>query len=111
MHPDKQQFLNLKTPPARLTPEQAAWFLGFEVHDIPVLIRQKLLKPLGNPPANGTKHFAAVELERLRTDPRWLARATDAIHHHWQKKNTTKVAVPPSRIQNLAPAAVASSGG
>src|SRR5262245_48585322 len=90
MNPEKQQFLNLKSPPARLTLEEAAWLLGFQVHDIPVLVRRGLLKPLGNPPANASKHFATVELETLRSDPRWLARATDALHQHWHRKNTLR---------------------
>jgi hypothetical protein len=90
MNPEKQLYLNLKLPPARATQEEAAWYLGFEPHDIPVLVRNKLLKALGNPPLNGLKHFAMVELEGLRADARWLARATDAVHHHWRNKNKTR---------------------
>jgi hypothetical protein len=49
-----------------------------------------LLKPLGHPPANGTKYFATADLEELRRDTKWLARASDAIHRHWKLKNGKK---------------------
>lgn len=65
-------------------------FLGFAAHDIPVLISRGLLKPLASPPANTAKHFARVELEALRNDIKWLARATGAIHQYWRLKNDRK---------------------
>jgi hypothetical protein len=46
-----------------------------------------LLKPLGHPSANGVKFFAAAEVRELKTDRKWLARATDAVHEHWRHKN------------------------
>jgi len=90
MQQDKEHFLNLKNPPARLTAEEAAWFLGFSPHDIPMLVNAGLLKPLGHPPANGQKYFATVELEELRHNSRWLAKASDAIVGYWQNKNSRK---------------------
>ncbi|MCI0535534.1 MAG: hypothetical protein L0Z50_09910 [Verrucomicrobiales bacterium] len=86
MNPEKQQFLNLKVYPARLTYEEAGWLLGFHAHDIPILLRHKLLKALGNPRANCTRYLSAVEIERLRSDPRWLARASDTIYWHWRQR-------------------------
>jgi hypothetical protein len=47
--------------PARLTVEQAGWVLGCQPHDVPVLVSYRLLKPLGNPPPNGIKFFAAAD--------------------------------------------------
>jgi len=38
MNPDRKEFLNLRTVPARLLAEEAAWTLGFAAHDIPVLV-------------------------------------------------------------------------
>jgi len=67
--------------------EEAACYLGFAVHDIPVLVSAGLLKPLGHPPASGTKFFATAKLQELRDDVNWLARASDAIVKHWQTKN------------------------
>lgn len=46
--------------PARLDVSETAMFLGFAAHDMPILIRCGLLKPLASPPANATKHFAFV---------------------------------------------------
>ena len=76
--------------PARLTAEQAAWVLNCQPHDIPALVAAKLLKPLGDPPRNGVKYFATADLEERRRDIKWLARASDAIVHHWQNRNARK---------------------
>lgn len=77
----------LAEPPARLTVEQTAWLLNCQVHDIPILVAARLLKPVGNPPVNGQKFFAAAEIRRLAGDSNWLSRMTNAIHQHWQRKN------------------------
>jgi hypothetical protein len=63
---------------------------SFAAHDIPVLVSAGLLKPLGHPPASGTKFFATATLQKLREDVNWLARASDAIVKHWQLKNSRK---------------------
>ena len=55
MQHDIERFLNLKNSPGRLTAEQAAWFLGFSAHEIPILIAKGFLKPLGHPAPNGPK--------------------------------------------------------
>ena len=52
------EFLSWKVVPARLDATQAAWFLGFEPHEIPRLVTAGLLKPLGHPDRNSTKFFA-----------------------------------------------------
>ena len=88
--------MNLQAPPARLTQQQAAWYLGFQFHDIPTLVAAGLLKPLGKPVANGQKYFASVELARLRADTKWLARASDAITAHWRRKNHS-ASIPPNK--------------
>ena len=49
-----------------------------------------LLKPLGSPPRNSVKYFVAADLEELKADRRWRARATEAIHHHWRSRNTRR---------------------
>jgi len=90
-------------PPARILAEEAAWYLGFAVHDIPVLISAGLLKPLGHPPASGTKFFATVKLQELHNDVNWLARASDAIVKHWQTKNARQKKNRNFAIQNLHP--------
>ena len=76
--------------PARLTVEQAAWVLNCQVHDIPILVSARLLKPLGNPPQNGIKFFSTLEIQELMKDRSWLAKVTNTITQHWQKKNGRK---------------------
>jgi hypothetical protein len=78
--------------PARLTPEQVAKRLGFAVHDVPVLIAEGLLKPLGKPVASATKYFASVEIEAFALDTRWLNKATQALYDFWKQKNARKTA-------------------
>jgi hypothetical protein len=83
----KKEFLSLVTPPARLGISETAWLLGFAEHDIAVLVSVRLLKPLGRPASSGSKFFATVELQSLRNDTQWLAKASDAIVNHWRSKN------------------------
>ena len=64
--------------------------LGFAAHDIPVLIANKLLKPLGNPPPNGGRYFAGSEVDRLRLDTKWLDKASALLVKHWKTKNDRK---------------------
>ena len=91
MNQDRKDFLNVThVIPARLDSQETAWFLGFAAHDIPILIRVGLLKPLGHPPPNGMKYFSSTMLVQLRDDPHWLGRATDAIIKHWKVKNSVK---------------------
>jgi hypothetical protein len=90
MNQDIERFLNLTNPPGRLTAEQAAWFLGFSPHEIPILIAKGLLKPLGHPPHNGQKYFLAKTLDELRRDEKWFGKASDAIVEYWRYKNSRK---------------------
>src|SRR6185295_17555608 len=91
MNQERREFLRvIQLPPARLDAQEAAWYLGFMPHDIPILVKAGLLKPLGHPPANCTKYFATEELLKLRSDTRWLAKASDAIIKHWRQKNENR---------------------
>ena len=76
--------------PARLTAEQAAWVINCQLHDVPVLVAASLLKPLGNPPPNSVKFFAALELLEQVKDRTWLAKVNNALNQHWQRKNSAK---------------------
>ena len=102
MQQDKEHFLNLKNLPARLTAEEAAWFLGFSPPEIPILMAEGILKPLGHPPRNGPKYFATAELEDLRRSLKWLAKASDAIVAYWQTKNARKNALSRETNDNEA---------
>jgi len=92
----KAEFLRLATLPARLNLTETAWFLGFTEHDISVLVSAKLIKPLGRPPMSGSKYFSTVELQRLRADVGWLAKASDATVNHWKRKNAGRLAMRPA---------------
>jgi len=101
MREDQQRFLSLAGQlPARLTVEQAAWVLNCQTHDVPVLIASRLLKPLGNPPPNGIKFFATAEVLDSVKDRSWLAKISNTVNQHWQKKN--------ARCRNRAPKGAAS---
>lgn len=91
MRDDQHRFLSLLGQlPARLTAEQAAWVLNCQVHDVPVLIVARLLKPLGNPQPNSVKYFATTELLEHAKDRAWLAKVTSAVSQHWKQKNQKK---------------------
>jgi hypothetical protein len=87
---ERKEFLGVIHLPARVGMEETAWILGFAPHDIPVLVSAGLIKPLGHPPASGTKFFATATLLKLRDDLKWLSRASDAIVNHWQTQNMRK---------------------
>ena len=92
MNSQQEQFLNLKTHPARVKAEEAAWYLGFAPHEITILMAEGLLKPLGHPPLTGVKYFSTSNLEELRRDMKWLARASDCIVNYWKVRNELKTA-------------------
>jgi hypothetical protein len=88
MKEEQHQFLVLVgRAPARLTVEQAAWVLGCQPPDVPILIASRLLKPLGNPPQNGIKFFSTSEVTEQVKDRAWLAKMTQTISQHWHKRN------------------------
>jgi hypothetical protein len=94
MSSQQTQFLNFRNLPARLTAEEAAWFLGFAPHDIPILVAAGLLKPLGQPVSNASKYFATTILCEVKQDANWLSRATKEIAQHWRLKNRKKISEP-----------------
>lgn len=94
MKEDQHRFLSLLGQlPVRLTAEQAAWALNCQPHDIPALMTARLLKPLGNPAQNGIKFFATADVLELAKDRSWLARMTNTICQHWQRKNAHQKAI------------------
>lgn len=111
MKDEQAQFLRLLgRPPARLSAEQTAWALGCQAHDVPVLVNARLLRPLGNPTPNMVKSFAAVEVLEHAQDPKWLARMTNALSQHWQRKNAAKKTAP-ANSQSIPPSAGSATDG
>jgi len=91
MKEELNQFMRqLGQAPARLTAEQVAAVLNCQPSDVRILVAVRLLKPLGNPPPNSVKFFAAVELLQLAKDRTWLAKVTSTLCQHWQNKNAAK---------------------
>ncbi len=88
MKDDQHRLLSLLGQlPARLTAEQTAWVLNCQVHDIPILVSSRLLKPLGTPAANSIKFFATADVLDLANDRKWLAKVTATINLHWHARN------------------------
>ena len=87
---DRLQFLNVTHQPGRLTAQEAAWYLGFAVHDVPILTKAALLHPLGSPTLNAVKFFLRAELDHLRDDRAWMGKACDAISEYWRLQNVKR---------------------
>jgi len=100
---DRVQFLNLSRLPGRLTVQESAWLLGFKPHDIPVLVRHRLLQPLGAPAKNGEKHFPAAQLERLSMDFGWMDLATATLSDYWKWRNEGKSIQKPQNDAEIPP--------
>jgi hypothetical protein len=79
--------LNLREKPARLLAEEVSHFLNCSPHDIPILVANGFLKPLGNPADNTVKFFATVTIRELMEDVKWLAKASATVKEHWAFKN------------------------
>ncbi len=73
--------------PGRIDMKTTAEIIGFQLHDLPILVRKKLLTPLGNPVPSAPKWFSSSEIIRFSTDTEWLSRATRAVSHHWRERN------------------------
>jgi hypothetical protein len=67
--------------------------INCQPQDVPILVSARLLKPLGNPLPNGVKYFATAELIELMQGQAWLAKLTNAVTQHWQKKNQHQRAI------------------
>jgi hypothetical protein len=89
---EKFALLDCQRLPGRLNTSEAALLLGFQEHDIALLVAAKLLVPLGKPAPNAPKYFAAVEIAARASDSEWLSSATKQLAKHWLRKNQRKSA-------------------
>ena len=85
-----KEFLSVLHLPGRSSAWQTAALLGMEVQHIPVLVKARLLRPLGNPPPNAPKYFLTARVLQLANDENWMSRASDALVAHWAKRNSKK---------------------
>ena len=89
--------LNWLRLPGRINAEQSAALLGVASWDIPLLVKAKLLKPLGNGDAkNCVKYFAAVDIAELANNTKWLDAATKAIS---RRESSTRSGKLPSKAE------------
>jgi hypothetical protein len=80
--------------PARSSRRQAADLFGFrDEESISVLVRAKMLKPLGNPPEGAPLWFATAEILRLSQNVKWLDRASRVVRESVNIKNSRKAEV------------------
>jgi hypothetical protein len=75
---------------AFMTKEKVAKVLDIGTHNIPVLMRAGLLKPMGHPQKYCVKKFSREALARNIADQVWLDKVAAAIHRHWRVKNARK---------------------
>lgn len=87
MNTDPHPLLTCRRLPARVDADGAAVLLGFQPHDMPVLVAGELLKPLGKPGMRCSKWFATVTIEECARDVKWLDKATKCVAAGWQKRN------------------------
>jgi len=85
-----QSLLSTQRLPARLNVEQTAEVLGFQPHDMPLIVRAGLLKPLGGGPRNSVKYFATFEIEAVRANRKWLDMATKAVSRRQSTVNASE---------------------
>src|SRR5260370_40164838 len=96
---EKFALLNCRRLPGRLNTSEAALLLGFQEHDIALLVAAKLLVPLGKPAPNAPKYLAAVQIVERASDSEWLSIATKQLAKHWLKKYRRKSAEARSAVQ------------
>jgi hypothetical protein len=87
---ERERFLNMRHFPARMTIEEVAAFFRMSPHDIPVLVANDLLKPLGDPVQSSVKYFATAILQELAQNVEWLHQATATLQGHWAMKNARR---------------------
>jgi len=69
---------------------QTAVMLGLAEHDIPVLVRAGLLKPLGDPPPNAVKSLGTAQVLELAGELTVLNKIRNTVYEYWQGKNAAK---------------------
>lgn len=84
--------LSLLRLPGRMDSAATAARIGCSVHDIPVLVKHHVLRPLGGRDLspNSVKYFASVEVERICADPQILNQLTAVLQKHWKNKNARR---------------------
>jgi len=69
-----------------MTKEKVAEALGIGTHNIPPLMRARLLKPLGHPQRYCVKKFSRETLARHIADETWLDKVAGARAKLWMRR-------------------------
>jgi len=73
---------------ARINVEDVAMILNVPVGGIRVLIKHRLLEPLGSPRANAVRWFARVVIMRLAQDEKFLHKMTLCLEKYYRERNS-----------------------
>ena len=82
-----EKILNMRRLPGRLDVNQTAALLGFQRHDVTILVSARHLQPLGKPSPNSVKYFSSAEIIELANNRQWLDKATKLIANHWKERD------------------------
>jgi hypothetical protein len=85
-----KELLNLRRLPAMLNTAQTAALIGLAEHDIPVLVRAGLLKPLGDPPPNAVKSFSTMQVMELAGEIASLIKIRNTVYEYWRGKTADR---------------------
>ena len=86
---DQELFHCLRLP-ARLTEDECGKLLGIHPDGIEYLVDIGMLDALGGAPRGVQRMFAAVYIEALGRDLKWLAKATVKIRQNNQQRNADR---------------------
>ena len=87
---EERELFHCRRLPARLTVNQTAMMLGFHPDGIDHLVDIGLVDELGGAPRGAQRLFAAIYVEQLGRDVKWLAKATTKIRLFHQNRNLAR---------------------
>lgn len=90
MSDDEFRFFSLHRLPGRVTVDEVGWMIKCSAEEVHALTRAGLLKPLGNPPANGKKFYSTKQILNSLDEPNFLSRVTNALYRRWKDKNGSR---------------------
>ena len=78
---------NCRRLPARLTIEQVALLLGFQVYEILILVRQGRIKSVNHQSRNSRKYFHGQYILKLAEDFDFIERASKSVAKSVRENN------------------------
>jgi CBS domain containing-hemolysin-like protein len=90
--------------------DQAAVMLGFHADGINQLVDIGLIEALGGAPRGVQRMFAAIYIEQLGRDVKWLAKATTKIRQFHQQRNLARKKMNERQVETSQGLTVAHDG-